>query len=162
MTESALPRIRVAIQLRWGDLDAFNHVNNVSMLKLLEEARIRAFFAGDGREEALPPTAILETRSGAGSVMLVARQEIEYLRPVLYQRAPLSVEMWIGHMGGSSLDLCYEVFTHADAPEAPAARAVSTLVVVSEGTGKPLRLDERQREVWGTYLGTPLALGRQR
>ena len=27
-------RLHVPIPLRWGDLDAFNHVNNTSMLKL--------------------------------------------------------------------------------------------------------------------------------
>ena len=32
------PRLHIPIHLRWGDLDAFNHVNNTSMLKLLEEA----------------------------------------------------------------------------------------------------------------------------
>ena len=37
-------RLHIPIQLRWGDLDAFNHVNNTSMLKLLEEARVRAFW----------------------------------------------------------------------------------------------------------------------
>jgi acyl-CoA thioester hydrolase len=36
------PRLHIPIHLRWGDLDAFNHVNNASMLKLLEEVRVRA------------------------------------------------------------------------------------------------------------------------
>ncbi|HWL60323.1 MAG TPA: acyl-CoA thioesterase, partial [Microbacteriaceae bacterium] len=37
-------RLTVPIQLRWGDLDAQAHVNNVTMLKLLEEARVRVLW----------------------------------------------------------------------------------------------------------------------
>ncbi|MGH8025889.1 MAG: acyl-CoA thioesterase, partial [Pseudoxanthomonas sp.] len=32
---------RVAISVRWGDMDAFNHVNNAQYLRYLEEARVR-------------------------------------------------------------------------------------------------------------------------
>ena len=31
------------IEVRWGDLDAFNHVNNTLFLRYIEEARIRFF-----------------------------------------------------------------------------------------------------------------------
>ena len=34
-------RLHLPIHVRWGDLDAYNHVNNTSILKLLEEARVR-------------------------------------------------------------------------------------------------------------------------
>ncbi|HNP15801.1 MAG TPA: thioesterase family protein, partial [Terrimesophilobacter sp.] len=38
-------RIHIPIPLRWGDLDAYNHVNNVQMMRILEEARVRALWA---------------------------------------------------------------------------------------------------------------------
>ena len=31
------------VPLRWSDMDAYGHVNNVQYLRLLEEARITAF-----------------------------------------------------------------------------------------------------------------------
>ena len=34
---------RMPIELRWRDLDAFNHVNNSNFMTYLEEARIRWF-----------------------------------------------------------------------------------------------------------------------
>ena len=34
---------QMPIELRWRDLDAFNHVNNANFLTYLEEARIRWF-----------------------------------------------------------------------------------------------------------------------
>ena len=35
-----MARIEVPVQLRWSDMDAYAHVNNVEMLRLLEEARV--------------------------------------------------------------------------------------------------------------------------
>ena len=37
-------RIHVPIPLRWSDFDAYAHVNNAEMLRLLEEARVFAFW----------------------------------------------------------------------------------------------------------------------
>ncbi|AAT89120.1 conserved hypothetical protein [Leifsonia xyli subsp. xyli str. CTCB07] len=37
-------RLHVPIKLRWSDLDAYGHVNNAEMLRLLEQARIEAFW----------------------------------------------------------------------------------------------------------------------
>lgn len=33
----------VQIHLRWGDMDAYGHVNNVQIVRLMEEARVLAF-----------------------------------------------------------------------------------------------------------------------
>ncbi|MET0735780.1 MAG: acyl-CoA thioesterase, partial [Microbacterium sp.] len=80
---TARPRLHIPIQLRWGDLDAFNHVNNTAMLKLLEEARVRAFWLPEPGEDA-PDTAVLDSSIFSGVLTLIARQEIEYLAPVPY------------------------------------------------------------------------------
>ncbi|WP_349361683.1 thioesterase family protein [Paenarthrobacter sp. PH39-S1] len=29
--------------MRWGDMDAYGHINNVEVIRILEEARIHAF-----------------------------------------------------------------------------------------------------------------------
>ena len=109
------PRIHIPIHLRWGDLDAYNHVNNTSMLKLLEEARVRAFWRAD-EGPAAPSTAVLESGHASGLLTLIARQEIVYLQPVPYQRHPLDVQMWFGKVGGSSLEVCYEICSPAETP----------------------------------------------
>ncbi len=84
-------RLHVPIKLRWSDLDAYGHVNNAEMLRLLEEARIEAFWApddsGQGSGEAVGgSTAVLDGRPGADTLTLIARQEIEYLAPIPYLR----------------------------------------------------------------------------
>lgn len=156
-------RLHVPIQLRWGDLDAFNHVNNATMLRLLEEARIRAFWAPtDGTDDA-PPTAVVTTGRDAGVIMLVARQEIDYLAPVPYRRTPLDVQMWFGKLGGSSVDVCYEVFTTpAGAHPVLHVRATTVVVVADAASARPIRLTPRMREAWSPYLGDPLPYARRR
>lgn len=41
--EAPLVLFRMPIDLRWRDLDAFNHVNNANFMTYVEEARIRWF-----------------------------------------------------------------------------------------------------------------------
>jgi acyl-CoA thioester hydrolase len=166
-------RLHVPIHLRWGDLDAFNHVNNASMLKLLEEVRVRAFWRPAADEDA-PPTAVLDSGIDAGTLTLIARQEIEYLRPVPYQRNPLDVQLWFGKLGGSSIEVCYEVFSPQSSVRAGVskrgapgeqelyARASAVVVMVDAATGRPVRLTDEQRSAWSPYLGDPVVYAHRR
>jgi acyl-CoA thioester hydrolase len=164
VTEPAGGRIHVPIHLRWGDLDALGHVNNTSMLKLLEEARLRAFWRGDGDEEPLP-TAVFDMdvlESGGERATLIARQEIEYYRPVPYGQRPLDVQLWIGRMGGSSADVCFEVFSPIGVePPVLYARATAVVVIVDTSSGRPLRWSPEERAAWEPYLGSPVEYRRR-
>lgn len=154
-------RMHVPIHLRWGDLDAFNHVNNATMLKLLEEARVRIFWQPVVGEEA-PDTAVIEAGEGATVLTLIARQEIEYLAPVPYRREPLDVQMWFGKLGGSSVEVCYEVYSpRTDADQTLYARASSTVVLVDAHTFRPTRLTERMRAAWRPHLDAPVEFSRR-
>lgn len=149
-------RLSIPIDLRWGDLDAFNHVNNTSMLKLLEEARVRAFWEPEAGEQGYP-TAVVSSGAGSGILTLIARQEIEYVRPVPYQREPLDVQLWFGRLGGSSMEVCYEVFSPAsDGEQVLYARSTAIVVLVDAESGRPVRLSPRMREAWTPYIGEPI------
>ena len=158
-------RLHIPIHLRWGDLDAFNHVNNTSMLKLLEEARVRAFWLPQPGEDA-PSTAVLESSIHSGVLTLIARQEIEYLAPVPYQRHPLDVQMWFSKLGGSSIEVCYEVRspveTAVDGVQTVYARATTVVVKVDAETGRPMRLTSAERGAWSPYLGEPIGYAHRR
>lgn len=155
-------RLHVPIHLRWGDLDAFNHVNNTAMLKLLEEARVRVFWVPEPGEQA-PPTAVVRSGIDAGVLTLIARQEIEYAAPVPYRREPLDVQMWFGRLGGSSIDVCYEVYSPVGTtPQTLYARASTVVVMVDASTGAPMRLTEEMRAAWAPYVGEPLSYAHRR
>ena len=164
MTEPGPRRIHVPIPLRWGDLDALNHVNNTSMLKLLEEARLRAFWRPDAGMDG-PPTAVLDSglSASAETMTLIARQEIEYLAPVPYQQRPLDVQLWIGRLGGSSIDVCYDVYSPVgESPQTLYARSTAVVVMVSSATGRPVRLTPEMREAWSPYVGDPIVYAHRR
>lgn len=152
-------RLNVPIRLRWSDLDAYGHVNNAEMLRLLEEARIIALWstddpgAGVDSGEAISgSTAVLDGRPGADTLSLIARQEIEYLTPIPYMRQPLDVQLWVGRIGGASLELCYEVWSPAGLePATLYARAATTLVLADAASGRPRRINARERAAWSPY-----------
>ena len=153
-----MSRIHVPVTLRWSDLDAYGHVNNAAMLTLLEESRISVFWNGgdlgvDGVVDSSAPT-----ESATTTVTLVARQEVEYLAPIPYLREPLDVQLWIGRLGGASLDVCYEVCSPVDVePATVFAKAATTIVMVDAATGRPRRLTDREREAWAAHVEEPVA-----
>ena len=155
-------RLHVPIPLRWSDFDAYAHVNNAEMLRLLEEARIQAFWRPDEGAEPGAVTALLDARPGAETISLIARQEIEYLAPIPYMRAPIDIEMWIGRIGGASLEICYELFSpEGVSPRILFTRAATTLVMVTAATGRPQRIPELLREAWAPYVEEPVAFSKR-
>ena len=156
-----MSRIHVPISLRWSDIDAYGHVNNAEMLRLLEEARIQVFWA-DESAPAPASSLVLAGGPGAATHTLIAAQQIEYLAPAPFQRRPLDVQLWIGRLGGASIEICYEVWSprEVDAADTVAqtlyARAATTLVLVDAQTGRPQRLSAEQREAWSAHLDDPV------
>jgi acyl-CoA thioester hydrolase len=157
-----MTRLHVPIPLRWGDLDAFNHVNNASMLKLLEEARVRVFWIPTLASEEAPPTAVIDASLDAETITLVAHQEIEYLAPIPYQRDPLDVQLWMGKIGGASLQVAYEVYSpRGTEPQTLYARAATTVVMVDAKTMKPRRISDSERAVWEPFIEDPIEFSRR-
>jgi len=155
-----MTRLHVAIPLRWSDFDAYAHVNNAEMLRVLEEARIQAFWRPDSGPGS--PTAVMDARPGAQTIALIARQEVEYVAPIPYMRAPLDIEMWLGRMGGASLEICYEVYTPEGVePRTLYTKAATTLVLVRAETGRPERISDELREAWSPYLEAPVEFTRR-
>ena len=158
-----MTRVHVPVHLRWADLDAYDHVNNVEVLRLLEEARVRAFWrSGDDGDGVDPGMALIDATAGAETMTMIARQEIEYRLPISYGRRPLDVQVWLGRLGGSSLEACYEVRTPAGVePAALYARASTTIVLVDARTGRPRRISDDERAAWTRYLEEPVGFSRR-
>ena len=145
-------RLHIPLALRWSDIDAYAHVNNAAMLGLLEEARIQALRVTVGEFTGGP---------GRTTLTLVAHQEVEYLRPIPYDREPLVCELWVARLGGSSLDIGYEVFWPSGRePRELTTRASTTVVLVDSATQRPRRITEAERAAWHPYLGDPVAFTR--
>ncbi len=88
------------IPVRWGDMDAYHHINNAMYLRYMEEARIQLLYqAGikmDGR--------------GLGPVIVNA--SCTFLLPVTYPDT-LVIECYIGDPGRSSFMSYYKLYSQS-------------------------------------------------
>ncbi|MCU7822486.1 acyl-CoA thioesterase [Kitasatospora sp. DSM 101779] len=132
-----------ACPLRWSDMDAFGHVNNVVFLRYLEEARIDFMF-----------TQAAEAGAGefaGGSV--VARHEIEYKKPLVHRPAPVTVETWVTKIGGASLTVSYEIKdTAEDGTETVYVKASTVVVPYDLAEGRPRRISPVEREFLSRFM----------
>ena len=159
-----MARLHIPTVLRWGDLDAYGHVNNVEILRLLEEARIQALWMPDDEAErsASPPSAVLDARLGSPTLSIIARTEIEYLGTIEYRRTPLDIEVWIGRLGGADIDVCYEIRSPIGIePSELFARATTRVVLCDSQTMKPRRLTAGERFAWKPYVEEALVFTRR-
>lgn len=147
-------RVHIPVSMRWGDLDAYNHLNNVQVLRILEEARVRAFWTAETGDSA--PTAVVSAKVGSDTLTLIAGHVIEYVAQVEYQREPLDVQLWIGRIGGASADVSYEVYAEGEL----AIRAESTMVFIDSVTGRPRRISAEERTAWEPYFEPPIVFKR--
>lgn len=139
----------VDVPLRWSDMDAYGHVNNVEFLRLLEDARVVAFADWFGQDRSLVDEGVL-----------VARHEIEYLAPLTFRRAPVRVAMWTMRITAASFDVGYEVGDPtADGTGGGGtlyARAETTLVLYDFTAARPRRMASELRESLQRYAGSEI------
>lgn len=132
-------------------MDAYGHVNNVQYLRLLEDARVLAFHGHDGDDGG----DLLSTG------LIVARHEIDYLRPLHFRPTPVAIDLWISAIAGASFEMCYEVLDDqgefADEPVIY-ARAESTMVAYDLETSRPRRISEADRRQFDSWLDDPVLL----
>jgi acyl-CoA thioester hydrolase len=121
------------VHMRWSDMDSYQHVNNSAYLAYLEQARIAMFF------ERYDATFSKGT--------IVARHEIDYLRPIVYHPEPLRVEMWVDDVRGASFLVRYEVFDG----QRLCARASTRLVPFDFQTDHPRRLNDVERDILAQF-----------
>jgi acyl-CoA thioester hydrolase len=143
-----MPRHRVLTPLRWSDMDAYGHVNNVQFLRLIEDARVVAF-AATGSDEG---GSLVDTG------LLVARSEIEYLHPLVYRVAPVAIDLWVTDVAGASFEMGYEVLDEGggDEPAVVYARAETTMVIYDLVRHRPRRLAPEERQRLDAWLDGPV------
>jgi acyl-CoA thioester hydrolase len=99
---AALPLLaRVPMAVRWGDLDAFNHVNNAAFLVYAQEARL-AWLAGvEGAwfDETMMP--------------VVAAAQVNYRRQLAWP-ARIAVELATKRIGNSSVTIAHRIVDEHD------------------------------------------------
>ncbi|WP_035320721.1 acyl-CoA thioesterase [Brevibacterium sp. VCM10] len=121
-------------EVRWSDQDLLGHVNNARMITLIEECRVRWMH---------------EIRAGhiTGGGLLVARQTIDYLVPVMYG-PELKMTVTVKKLGNSS----FTVNTRGDQDGRQVFDHDCVLVHIDRETAKPAPLTPQLRSVFEPYL----------
>lgn len=137
---------RTQVPLRWSDMDAYGHVNNVQYLRLLEDARVIGFREWFGEDRSLLDAGVV-----------VSRHEIEYLAPLTYRPQPIEVDMWVTSVHGAGFNLGYAVRDPESLGETVYALAETGLVLYDFTTASPRRLTKADRAILATHAGDAVA-----
>lgn len=164
------PFARVLIELRWGDMDAYGHVNNVTQLRLLEEARVRAFGSPTADRDAAAPADIpgaghsVQGRAfppvlgeAAGETnLLVFSHRIEYRRPIGFRTGPIAVDTVISGLTPATMEVGY-VIAEPDGSEVYTL-AETVIAFVDARTGRARRLSEAETAAVAPFVTAPVPL----
>lgn len=114
------------LDIRWGDMDAYGHVNNTLFFRYLESARFRYI-----EDHILP---LLDNKM---PVIVLADIQCKFEQQIVYP-AHLTVKSRVTRLGNSSFDVTAEIY-HG---ERRCAVSKAVLVWLDEQTGKPMKIPE--------------------
>ena len=123
--------------LRWADLDLLGHVNNVTYVDYLQEARVDMFrtHAPDSRADDLAEGVV------------VVRHEVTYVSSLTFGFEPVAIECWVTEVRAASFTMAYEIFAEDDAGERTVyLRARTVLTPYVFATERPRRLHPEEKE----------------
>lgn len=123
--------IRVAMPVRWRDLDAFNHVNNSKYLSYLEEARLQWMLTipGQGMDEHVAP--------------VVAAAHLNYRRPIEWPN-DVTIELFIERLGNTSVSIGHRIGAAGD-PDIVYCDGNVVLVWIDRDSGRAAPLPDAVR-----------------
>ncbi len=114
------------LAVRWGDMDAYGHVNNALYMRYLEEARVQ-FLADIGA-----------AMDGNGVDPVVINVGCTFLRPITYP-ATVIIHSYIGEIGRSSFMVHYRLTTSSD-PDTLYSEGYSKVVWMDHRSGRSVPL----------------------
>jgi len=94
--ENEAKSFSIPIEVRFADLDAYNHVNNATIITYLETARVKIF------------SDKFTTLMNAGLLFFLVRVECDYKKPINLHDTVI-VTMNVSRFGNSSFDMDYSV-----------------------------------------------------
>lgn len=125
MREASIRRLvySCSLAVRWGDMDAFGHVNNALYLRYLEEARVQMLVNMLGNQI-----------TDGDFATVVINVSCTFLKPITYPDN-VRIDCYVGELGRSSFMTWYEVFA-LSAPNEMASEGSAKVVWMDRRTGK--------------------------
>jgi acyl-CoA thioester hydrolase len=129
--------------LRWADMDSLGHVNNVTYVDYLQEARV------DMLRVHAPMTGGEQLAEGT----VVVRHEVEFLAPLVFRFEPVRIETWVTRIRAASFTMAYEILdVLPDAERRVYARARTVLTPYVFSDERPRRIRDEERTVLDRFL----------
>ena len=128
--------IHTEISVQWGEMDAFNHVNNVMYIRWCETARITLFREIWG-DKGINMKEILE---GNGVGPILANFNINYRLPLTYPDEVI-IHTQVSQIGNTSFKLKQALFSKK-LGNTLVADATSVVVMVNYKTGDKYTLNQ--------------------
>jgi acyl-CoA thioester hydrolase len=134
MTEHGLGRYPVSLSFAvvWGELDAFQHVNNVVYARWAESGRIAYF----------DRLRLMERKATDGVGPILAKLSIDYRRPVTFPDT-IQLETTVKRIGNTSFVMANRIRSEGQGVEVATTEEI--IVLFDYRTGKPTAVDERLR-----------------
>jgi acyl-CoA thioester hydrolase len=135
--------------LRWGDMDALGHVNNVVYVDYLQEARV----------DMLSVHAPQSGSEDLGEGVVVARHAVEFVRPLVFRPEPVRIEAWVTEIRAASFTMDYEILDQRpDGERTVYARASTLLTPYVFADERPRRIRPEERTVLEKFLESERAV----
>jgi acyl-CoA thioester hydrolase len=122
----------IEVPLRWGDMDAMAHLNNVMYFRLMEEARIQWFQRFD-----LPTLP-------SGEACILAHASCDFVRAMVYPGVALVTQV-VTKVGRSSVEMSLVIEKQGE-PGVVYATGRTVLVWYDYTAGKSLPWPDRVRD----------------
>jgi acyl-CoA thioester hydrolase len=123
-------------------MDMLGHVNNVTYVDYLQEARVDMLWTH-------PPAAGGEALAEG---VVVVRHEVKHLAPLVFRREPVNIEIWVSEIRAATFTLAYEIFDETAEGRRVYLQARSVLTPYVFATERPRRLGDEEREVLSRFL----------
>ena len=129
--------------MRWADMDSLGHVNNVTYVDYLQEARV------DMLRVHAPQSAIEDLTEG----VIVVQHDIEFLAPLVFRPDPIRIETWAIEIRAASFTLRYEILDERpDGSRHVYTRASTRLAPYVFTTERPRRIRPDERATLERFL----------
>lgn len=128
MSHASQVLLAATLDVRWGDMDAFNHVNNAVYATYVEEARLRWMDTVKGEWNT------------SDCAPVIAAQSINYRAPLTWP-GQIVVELMLERVGNSSLTMGFRIIS-SESPHRFYADGSTVMVWYDPRTGKSTPLPE--------------------
>lgn len=142
--------LHTELELRWSDCDQYGHLNNVALVRLMEEARIRLFGLPD-LPGAFGPQRPALADLGTDTFTIVAGQRVEYVAELGYHGQSIAAQAWLSRLGGKSFTMDCR-FTDLGGTTEYLIGSV-TVVVMDLASRRPRAMTETETAELSKYVG---------